>query len=254
MQIIKGGNMKTVTIYNGVARVGTWNIAKGFNRPHKRIVELINKHNERFLRLEGKNKAVSNGLIISRLPAKTAGRPVDEIMLNEKQAIFLGTLFRNTDIVLDFKEKLADEFVNQNRRLSMLANQRQNQKWIEERISGKIIRKTETDTIKEFIEYAKRQGGSEKGCNMYYSNITRMMNSYLFELEGKFKPIKDFLNTDQIRTTTVVENMIGKTLTEGMESNKFYKDIYLEVKSKVEMFSELTGKSKVVNEKLLIEN
>ena len=112
----------SVEIYNDEIRSGTWIIADGFKREHFDVLKLIRKHEERFFRLD--NKRNSNQFITRRVPAKKAGRPVDEIMLNKKQALFLGTLFRNTERVLDFKEKLANDFVDQENLLRNLVDQR----------------------------------------------------------------------------------------------------------------------------------
>ena len=108
----------TVEIYEDESRVGTFIISEGFGRKHKAVTNLIELYKERFIRLD--NKSFSKGFIMRKVPAKKAGRPVEEYMLNEKQTIFLGTLFRNSEKVLDFKEKLANAFVEQRKQLDVL--------------------------------------------------------------------------------------------------------------------------------------
>ncbi len=123
-------------------------------------MRLIQKHKERFLRLD--NKRLSKSLIIRRVPAKKAGRPVNEYMLNEQQTIFLGTLFRNTDKVLDFKENLAKEFVKQRIWIANSILQRKNPDWQNVRRDGKLVYRQKTDVIQIFIEYATKQGSKRK--------------------------------------------------------------------------------------------
>jgi hypothetical protein len=115
------------------------------------------------------------------------------------------------------------------------------------------LRALETGEIQKFIQYAKDQGGSEKGCNMYYANITKMMNALLFICEGKFKNLRDILTPEQLMTVGSAEQVIGKSLRDDMAKKVFYKDIYQNVKSKVEIFAELHGKGEVISKQLAID-
>ena len=198
------------------------------------------------MRLEN-NKRLLKSLIIQKVPAKTAGRPVEEYLLNESQTIFLGTLFRNSsDLVLDFKERIAQEFVNLKKQNEALKKHQSEPEYLPTRNMGKIIRRGTTDEIQRFIEYAKKQGGSERGCNMYYSNITRMMNAMLFIVQGKQKNVRDLMSVGQLMTTYSAERIISKAITDNMKKSVFYKDIYNDVKSKVEIFAKLHGKSEII--------
>lgn len=242
---------KSVEIYNNESRAGTFIISQGFGRDHYDVVKLIEKYKERFLRLS--NKLTSDQFIKRKVSAKKAGRPVEEIMLNEQQTIFLGTLFRNTEKVLDFKERLASEFVKCRKQLEKALNQKNDPEWNQARLSGKTIRLPETDMIQKFITYAKKQGGTIEGCNMYYSNFTKMMNVLLFICESKFKNLRDVLTTKQLFAVGAAEQIIKKSLGDDMMANVFYKEIYKNAKKKVELFAELHGQSEVLNKQLSIE-
>ena len=89
--------------------------------------------------------------------------------------------------VLDFKEKLADDYVKQEDVLKKLLEQRQNPEWIKNRAHGKKFRKEETDTIKDFIEYAKAQGSSN--YEWYYNAFSRCVNTELFIFNGISTPM-----------------------------------------------------------------
>jgi len=235
---------KIVEIYNNEPRSGTWIIATGFKRDHKDVLKLINKHKDRFLNLD--NKGISNPLIIRKVPSKKAGRRIEEYMLNEAQTIFLGSIFRNSEIVLDFKEKLARDYVKVKRQLDQVHSSHKDEKWLQARLTGKALRHQETDTIKKFIEYAKEQGGSDKGCNMYYSNITRMMNGALFIVEGKYKVLRDVMSAEQLMVVGTADQIINKALKDGMKKDIYFKDIYKQVKANVIVFAELHGQSKII--------
>ena len=243
---------KIVKDYYGDGRAGTFLIAKGFERDHFKLMRLIEKYKERFLKLD--NKRLSKSLIIQKVPAKKAGRPIEEYLLNEAQTIFLGTLFRNSsDIILDFKMNLAKEFVNLKKQNEALKSHKEKPEYLPTRNMSKIIRRGTTDEIEKFIEYAKKQGGSERGCEMYYSNITRMMNAMLFIVEGKHKNLRDVMSVGQLMTTYSAEKIVSKAITDNMAKNIFYKKIYDDVKNKVKIFAELHGQSAVIEDCLKID-
>lgn len=242
--------MKTdVEIYRDELRCGTFAISEGFNRNHFKVLRLIEKHKIRFLRLD--NKCFSKSLIIRRVPVKKAGRPTDEIMLNEKQAIFLGTLFRNTDRVLDFKEKLANEFVDQKNLLNSVSMQKQSNEWIKNRASGKISRREETDTIKDFVIYAKIQGS--KNSNRYYTILSKCVNSTMFDFNGSFKNKRELMTATQLLDVAFADKIVSRGLVEGMNKSLPYKDIYQLVKSRLISLAKMYGKSEVISKQLVIE-
>ncbi len=234
--------MSNVEIVDGVPRSGTWIIAQGFERDHFKVLRLVEKYKDRFIRLE--NKRLSKSLITRRVPAKKAGRPVDEIMLNEQQAIFLGTLFRNTDAVLDFKERLAKEFVEQKNWIANSIQQRQDPGWQDVRRDGKLVYRQKTDIIKKFVEYATAQGS--KNAHRYYANIAKMENSALFFFEQRFKNIREVLTIKQLMQVSTADDVIEKALQDGMDSQLHYKDCYLLAKSRIIAFAEIIGKSPVL--------
>jgi phage regulator Rha-like protein len=238
-----------VEIYNDELRSGTWIISEGFERLHYDVLKLIKKHGERFLRLEDKRN--SNHFITRRVPAKKAGRPVDEIMLNKKQALFLGTLFRNTERVLDFKEKLANDFVEQENLLKNLLDQQQSVEWISNRANGKLIRREETNTIKDFVEYAQCQGSVH--ADRYYSVLSQCVNNNLFTFNGKFKNKRNAMSAVQLMDVGFAEGVVSKGLIEGMAKGLHYKDIYKLVRDRIVTIAELHGKSEVISQQLRID-
>ena len=70
--------------YKGDERAGTFLITEGFQREHKRLLGLCREYKNQFIELETNNKADSNDFIKNKIPAKTAGRSVEEYLLNEQ--------------------------------------------------------------------------------------------------------------------------------------------------------------------------
>lgn len=90
----------------------------------------------------------------------------------------------------------------------------------------RMTRRTETDTIKEFVEYAKEQGSTH--ADHYYSNCTR--------LAYKTVGITDKATAAglQLDDLSLVEHLITHTLRTGMAAGRNYKDIYLDCKHRLE--------------------
>lgn len=229
-----------VIIYDGEGRAGTFLIAEGFKRRHEQITRLVKKYQDKFEEL--------NPLKVQKI--KTKGRSVKEYLLTEDQFLFLGTLFKNNDQVVEFKYRIVKEFSKCRKQLAKALNQKHDPVWNQTRLTGKTIRLLETGAIQEFIAYAKEQGGTPEGCDNYYSNFTQITNTLLFICEGKFKSLRDVLTPEQLMTVGAAEQIIGKALRNDMKDNVFYKDIYKKVKKKVELFAELNGQSEVISKQL----
>ena len=88
------------------------------------------------------------------------------------------------------------------------------------RAEGKMIRKVETDAIREFIEYAKNNGS--KSSDRYYMIITKATNEILGIEAGQ----RDNLTASQLDHLAMVERVIANTLNDGIEKEMNYKDIY----------------------------
>ena len=94
------------------------------------------------------------------------------------------------------------------------------------RNEGKIIRRVETDAIKEFVEYAKNNGS--QNSERYYTIITKATNEILNIEKGQ----RDSLSTGQLDHLAMVERVIANALTQGIEKGMNYKDIYKLASSK----------------------
>ena len=94
------------------------------------------------------------------------------------------------------------------------------------RNEGKMIRRVETDAIKEFIEYAKNNGS--QNSERYYTIITKATNEILSIKKGQ----RDSLSAEQLDHLAMVERVIANALTQGIEKGMNYKDIYKLASSK----------------------
>lgn len=220
--------------------IGTWKLSKGFKVEHRALKNLVNKYKSEFEEL---------GFVTSPMQQRIGqkrkqGRQIEEFLLNEPQATYLSTLLTNNEIVRSFKLKLTKEFFLQRKLLTKILSQKQNAEWLEKRTTGKLDRRIETDSIKDFVEYATGQGS--KSANKYYMAISKMENAQLFFLEllnQKFPNIREICSTYQLTNLQTADRIVARALKEGMEKKMHYKEIYQMAKKRVENFAELIGKS-----------
>ena len=189
-----------------------------------------------------------NNLKVRKLRS-TGGRAANEFLLDEDQFMFLGTLLKNTNKVVDFKFSIIQQFKKCRKQLEQTNKYHQQPKYKITREASILVRRTTTDAMQEFIEYAKVQGSKNSG--MYYANITKMMNGLLFIVEGKYKNLRNVMSIQQLMTVSSAEQIIDRGLRDGMSRKKYYKDIYQDIKKRVETFAELHGKSDVISDLLL---
>jgi Rha family phage regulatory protein len=142
---------------------------------------------------------------------------------------------------LSWKIRFYDAFEAMEKALLQQVTQKNSVAWLAQRAAGKITRREETDTIKQFVDYATEQGS--KSANRYYCNITKMQNKALFILEQKFPNLRTLLDLNQLATINVADSIVSKALAEGMTSNLNYKDIYKLAKKRVEVFAGLRGQT-----------
>ena len=110
--------------------------------------------------------------------------------------------------------------------------------WNQSRINGKTNRRGLTDTIKEFIVYAEKQGS--RNANRYYSNIT--VTTYkaleLIEKAGDIGDnFRDTLNAIHLQFLGTAENIALEIFEDEMKKDTPYKEIFQIAKKKIVEFA-----------------
>jgi phage regulator Rha-like protein len=206
-------------------------VADGMKVKHEAILKLVRKYEPRFQSMK----------TFGFKSQKSGGRPTSFCYLDEEQTTFLISLMKNSDVVVDFKFRLTKEFYRMKKVLSEMTVRQKNDAWNESRKQGKLSRREETDTIKEFVEYAESQGSTQ--ANRYYANISKMENSALFFLEQKFPNLRDALTGQQLHIIATADIAVAQALTEGMNQKLHYKEIFLLAKRRIERMAEIIPKT-----------
>ncbi len=211
-----------VTVKRDEAFTNSMIIANGTDNQHPSVMRLIKRHRrklEKWGQVEFTDfKSINSG----------KGRPIKIAFLNEQQATFLVTLLDNNDKVLDFKAELVDQFF----KMRKVLIERQTAVWVETRKAGILTRKSETDVIKELIEYAKAQGSTH--ADMLYVTYSKLAN----KIAGVSK--RDLASVKQLNILDELEGMIYHVIKLGMAQSKHYKDIYKDCKRRLEWWQDCT--------------
>ncbi len=223
--------------------VGTWDLAVGYHVTHQAVKKLVNRHKAIFERsgivghyvqqLLGKKKGIS-----------AVGRKVEGFLLNEQQAMFLGTLLKNSGTALEFKHHLCEEFLRQRRAidklLATIRNNKLNTEWVETREARKVDRRYLTDRLQIAARHAIAQGSKTYADNprLIYTQYTLMLYKAffpeLFHAGQKIDEVRDKVGIDSLNLISVAERLIGFSVEKGVERGIDYHDIYQNSKNRVQ--------------------
>ena len=193
-------------------------IAEGTGNDHNSITRLIRKYPDDFGKVDFMDLKSKNS---------KGGRPVKVYLLNEEQATLLVTYLDNSEIVREFKKDLVHQFYQMRKLLA----EKSTSIWVDARKQGKLTRKSETDVIKELVEYAKTQGSTH--ADMLYVTYTKLANS----LCGITK--RDEATSVQLHNLSIFENLILSMIRSGIAADMDYKEIYKECKARCQQAKQI---------------
>jgi Rha family phage regulatory protein len=176
--------------------------------------------------------------------------PSDFSVPNFRQSKFINSMGREYDcyamtkdgfalLAMGFTGKAAMkwkiEFINAfNAMENALLNKQDSIEWKQARLQSKSARKSFTDVVKLFVEYATNQGSTS--ASRYYENITKMEYSALEIVEKGQKIPKDFRDTldcMDLCFLATAEQVAKNAIKQGIDSEMHYKEIYQLAKEKV---------------------
>ncbi len=120
-------------------------------------------------------------------------------------------------------------FIEAFNKMEQILLQKNNTEWVTVRKQGKIARREETDTIKEFVKYATAQGSS--GAKYYYKHFTNATYKALTLIEHKKPKTRDTLDLLELNQLFLAENIVQKVIQKEMEEDENYKVIFEKAKN-----------------------
>ena len=123
-----------------------------------------------------------------------------------------------------------------------LAKQNDKLEWKAARLQGKSTRAVLTNTLSDFVTYAKAQGS--ENADKYYASVTLMEYKALSLIEKGSKvgtSFRDTLDTLQIGNLITAEHAACHAIKRGMEQGLHYKEIYQLAKLEVEKLAAIVN-------------
>lgn len=206
----------------------------------KIISEMLEVNHKDLLRTIEKivNRQKNNGLVSAlKFPQKfiessftnKMGRTYKMYDLNEQAYMKLAMHLKGYEKA----EQVQDAIIESFSLMKTALLNHENASWLDYRTKVKEIRKAETDTIKQFVDYAMSQGS--QNAVRYYGNITKMTNKAL-ELLVQVKdggPIRDLVTIMELGFIQMLDHRAMQAIQYGMDQNLPYKYIYKYAKEEV---------------------
>ena len=196
-------------------------VAEKFGKRHDRVLRAI----DNLLMTLPKNGETSRMFILSK-------RKADD---GQFHRMFLMNRDGFSLLVMGFTGKKSLEwklqYIKAFNKMEEFIKEKKSQKWIDERKAGKLTRKSETDTIKRLVEYAKEQGSTHS--EMLYTVYSKLANS----MAGVKS--RDEATRRELNNLSLMEHIILCEIDKGIVANKPYKEIYKDCKERLETVKEL---------------
>lgn len=203
-------------------------VAEKFEKDHKDVIRAIEN-------LECSQGFRSGNFTQSDFTNKQ-GRTFKEYKLTRDGFMFLCMGFTGKEAAR-LKESFIEAF-NTMEAMLLAKSSSEALEWKQARLQIKQVRRSFTDVVKDFIEYAKEQGS--KSAEMYYANLTKMEYAALDLVErGSKVPdnFRDTLDTIQFAYLGAAEIQCRQALAEGMKRGMYYKEIYAYAKIVVSQYA-----------------
>lgn len=230
--------MKLITLFNNVPKVNTRVVAAKIDIDQRTLHRIIQNFKEDFLEF-GKVE-------IAFLKGKRG--PATEIYwLNEEQLSLLLMYLSNTDEIRKFKIEINKIFHKMRKFIFKQQQEKSIQLYTKARTNSKFVRLMETDVIKEFVEYAKRQGSNN--ADKYYIHFSNLAKAYFdIQINLKGKNFRELLSAEHLYKIATADNIIKTAIKAGMKNSLPYKDVYKLAKKKVGQGVELIGGKELIPE------
>ena len=149
------------------------------------------------------------------------------VWMYKERGIYEVCRWSNQKVADDFNDWVYDVILSIKENGYYIASEK-DEKWLGIRQETKEVRKAETDQIKLFVEYARKQGSQH--ADRYYVLLTKLINNRL-GIESGGRDEADQRTLMHLKSLeTVVELHLTTLMTEGLP----YKEVYQGVKRCIE--------------------
>lgn len=236
-----------VEVQSGEVFCDSFSVADKFGIQHIRVLKIIDNLKMEYSQIKG---CTSAPLKFQEQNREYRGRAFKVLLMDRRTFSLLSMRFQGKK-ALEWQTKFNDAFYLMEKQLLSEANNKQNLQWAEQRAQGKLARKAETDTIKDFVDYATSQGS--QSAQFYYKHITVACYKCLNLIESQQPKLRNVLDIMQLNQLMLAEYIAEKSIRKHMEAGEHYKAVFSLVKTDLERFADslmLGYSSKVINSEL----
>lgn len=207
-------------------------VADKFGKRHNDFVKSI----ERLIDNLGEIKLrKSSYLKFTKKQTEYRGQTFDYYEMN-KPAFSLLVMGLTGKKALEWKLRFNDAFYEMERQITSELLNKQSELWLAQREQSRQIRKEETDIIKDFVEYATKQGSAK--AQFYYKHITVATYKCLGLVQYQRPKLRETLDMMQTSQLIMAEMVAQKSLQKYMQEGEHYKTIFTLVKQDLEQFAD----------------
>jgi len=196
---------KLVTKTNSDLLTDSLIVASGCEIQHASVIKIIRKYKDDF-----EEFGLLAFQIQPRLKGKHGGGDTEYALLNEDQATYLITLFRNNDVVRAFKKRLVHEFrrlINEN---NTLIKRQCSLDWQQSREHAALEYKVMSATLQEVRKLSGKDTKSH-----HYMNEALLVN---FAMTGNFKGVdRNTLNARELNVLKTLETRNAVLIGAGLD-------------------------------------
>ena len=127
--------------------------------------------------------------------------------------------------------KFKEAYIQAFNKMEQLLTQKLTLLWQDTRSYSKLIRKQETDSIKQLVDYAINQGS--KNAVRYYSILSKLADKSVGISNREQATI------DQLNRLSIVEQIIARCISDGICQALCYKDIFIKCKEQITVFNNM---------------
>lgn len=222
-----------VEIQHGEAMCSSREVAKSFSKEHWYVVRVIEQLLDSVEKIKGKESLT---LKFVAQEETYRGQTYRVFWMNRQAFSLLVMRFTGEEALL-CQIRFNEAFYAMERRLLLLAENQKSELWLQARQQGKVVRRLETDVIKDFVKYAKAQ--NSKNADKYYAHITNACYKSLAFLQQKMPNLRDMLDPLELHQLETAEMVAAKSLRKYMDAGEDYHAIYVLVKQDLEKLAEL---------------
>lgn len=152
---------------------------------------------------------------------------------NRKRAMYILNEEGIIQIAARYSAKVRRSLILQIKELKKDIEEKSSTEWLKTRKNGKMLRRKKTDAIKDkLIPLAIKQGSKNYG--KLYLTYEKLINLIL-KIDGK----RDFLTLETLLYIEFLESLIENVVSEEVEKETYYKDIYKICKKKCQQITEI---------------